>query len=56
MRCRSRIPPRTLDCLAVAAGFFLVACGALPTAGPTASQIISQQAEAKQPPYKNVTQ
>jgi polysaccharide biosynthesis/export protein len=48
---RSRIPPRTLDCLAGAAGFVLAACGALPTAGPTAGQIISQQAEAIQPSY-----
>ncbi|HTW53583.1 MAG TPA: polysaccharide biosynthesis/export family protein [Stellaceae bacterium] len=51
MRCRSRIPPRTLDRLAVAAGFLVAACGTLPTAGPTARQIISQQAETKQPPY-----
>jgi polysaccharide biosynthesis/export protein len=35
----------------MAVGFFLVGCGTLPTAGPTASQIISQQADAKQPPY-----
>lgn len=54
MRCRSRIPRRTLDCLAMAVGFFLAACGALPTAGPTASQIISQQTDAKQPPYNVV--
>lgn len=51
MRCRSRIPPRTLDSLAMAVGFFLVGCGALPTAGPTAGQIVSQQTEAVQPPY-----
>lgn len=51
MRSRSRIPPRTLDCLAMAVGLFLVGCGALPTAGPTARQIASQQADEKQPPY-----
>jgi len=51
MRCRSRIPPRTLDCLAMAAGLFLVGCGALPTAGPTASQILSQKGDDKQPSF-----
>jgi polysaccharide export outer membrane protein len=51
MRCRSRIPPRTLDCLALAVGLFLAGCGALPTAGPTASQIVSQQSDDKQPPF-----
>jgi polysaccharide export outer membrane protein len=51
MRCRSRIPPRTLDYLAMVVGFFLAGCGTLPTAGPTASQIVSQQADTKQPPF-----
>jgi polysaccharide export outer membrane protein len=51
MRCRSRIPPRTLDWLAIAVGFFVAGCGALPTAGPTASQIVSQQSDAKQAPF-----
>lgn len=51
MRCRSRVPPRTLDCLAVAVGLFLVGCGALPTAGPTARQILSQQADEQQQPF-----
>jgi polysaccharide biosynthesis/export protein len=45
----SRIPlRRMLDCLAMAVGFFIAGCGALPTAGPTASQIVSQQTEDKQ--------
>ena len=51
MRCRSRIPPPTLDHLAMVVGLFLAGCSALPTAGPTASQIISQQADDKQPPF-----
>ena len=51
MRCRSRVPPRTLDRLAMVVGLFLAGCSALPTAGPTASQIISQQADDKQAPF-----
>ena len=51
MRCRSRIPPRTLDYLAAVVGFFLAGCSTLPTAGPTASQIVSQQADDKQAPF-----
>jgi len=41
---RSRLPPRTLDGLAVAVGLLVVGCGVLPAAGPTASQVIDQQA------------
>lgn len=51
MRYRSRVPPRTLDCLAVVVGLFLAGCSTLPTAGPTASQIVSQQADDKQPSF-----
>lgn len=51
MRCRSRIPPRTLDCLVLAVGLFAAGCGALPTSGPTAKQIVSQQRDEKQPPF-----
>ena len=51
MRYRSRIPPRTLDCLAMVVGLFLVGCGSLPTAGPTASEIVSQQDDNKQHPF-----
>src|SRR3984957_7541148 len=51
MRCRSRVPPRTLDCLALVVGLFLAGCGALPSDGPTASQVISQQADKKQPRF-----
>jgi polysaccharide export outer membrane protein len=40
----SRIPPRTLGRLATVVGFFVASCSALPTAGPTASQLISQVA------------
>ena len=51
MRYRSRVPPRTLDCLALAVGLFVAGCGALPSAGPTASQVISQQTDEKQPRF-----
>lgn len=51
MRYRSRIPQRTFDCLAAVVGFVLAGCGTLPTAGPTASQIVSQQADEKQPAF-----
>ena len=51
MRYRSRIPPRTRDRLAMVVGLFLASCGSLPTAGPTASEIISQQADDKQHPF-----
>lgn len=47
MRFRSRIPPRTLGGLIIAAGFFVSGCDALPTAGPTASDVISQQTDDK---------
>jgi polysaccharide export outer membrane protein len=40
---RSRIPRRTLDNLVLAVGFFAAGCGVLPTAGPTARQIIRQE-------------
>jgi polysaccharide export outer membrane protein len=42
---------RTLDCLAMAVGLFLAGCGALPTSGPTARQVISPQADEKQPRF-----
>src|SRR5271155_2692558 len=45
MFSRSRIPPRTLDCLAMVVGLALAGCGTLPTAGPTASQILDQEAQ-----------
>ena len=45
MFSRSRIPPRTLDYLAMVVGFAVVGCGTLPTAGPTASQILDQEAQ-----------
>jgi polysaccharide export outer membrane protein len=48
MHSRSRIPPRTLDLLIVVVGVFVAGCNALPTAGPTASQVISQQTDGKQ--------
>jgi len=51
MRFRSRVPPRTLDRLAMVVGLFVAGCGALPTAGPTTSQVISQQADEKQPRF-----
>jgi polysaccharide export outer membrane protein len=51
MFLRSRIPPRAPDYLALVVGLFVAACGALPTAGPTASQIISQQTDEKQPRF-----
>src|SRR5258707_13755726 len=45
----SPIPPtRTLGGLAMVVGLFIGGCGALPTAGPTARQIVSQQADEKQ--------
>src|ERR1700735_833947 len=51
MRCRSRVPPRTLDCLAMAVGLFAAGCGGLPSAGPPATQVISQQTDEKQPRF-----
>jgi polysaccharide biosynthesis/export protein len=48
MRSRSFAPQRTPDCLVLVVGLFVAGCGALPTAGPTASQIISQQTDSKQ--------
>jgi polysaccharide export outer membrane protein len=44
MLLRSRIPLRTLDYLAAVVGLAVAGCGALPTAGPTANQVIDQQA------------
>src|ERR1700720_4016050 len=44
MPCSSRLPPRTLDRLATVVGLIVAGCGALPTAGPTASQLVSQEA------------
>jgi polysaccharide biosynthesis/export protein len=46
MFSRSRLPPRTLDGFVLAAGLFVAGCGGLPTAGPTASQILDQQARS----------
>lgn len=51
MPLRSRLPPRTLDRLAMVVGFLLAGCGALPAAGPTARELISQQADDKQPTF-----
>src|ERR1700722_12171419 len=45
MFSRSRIPPRTLDCLAMVVGLALAGCGTLPTAGPTASQVLDQETQ-----------
>jgi polysaccharide export outer membrane protein len=47
----SRIPPRTPGCLATVVGLFVAGCGALPSVGPTASQIVSQQADDNQPRF-----
>ena len=47
----SRIPPRTLDRLALVVGLFVAACGTLPTAGPTARQLVSQQVDDPQPRF-----
>ena len=51
MRPPSRIPPRTLDRLAMVVGLFVAGCGTLPSAGPTAGQVISQQADENQPRF-----
>src|ERR1700730_17834375 len=40
---RSRILRRALDNLLLAVGFLAAGCGILPTAGPTARQVISQE-------------
>ena len=43
MLCRSRIPPRALERLVLAVGLFVAGCGTLPTAGPTARQVVDQE-------------
>jgi len=49
MFARSRAPlTRMLDCLTLAVGLFVAGCGTLPTSGPTARQVISQQTDDKQ--------
>jgi len=52
MFARSRAPlTRTLDRLVMAVGLFLAGCGTLPTSGPTARQVISQQSDDTQPRF-----
>jgi polysaccharide export outer membrane protein len=51
MHSRSRIPPRTFDYLAMVVGLLVAGCSALPTAGPTASQVLGQQADDQQPQF-----
>src|SRR5258708_13553665 len=47
MRSGSRNPlTRTLDSLILAVGLFAAACSIVPTAGPTAHQVIDQSARA----------
>src|SRR6185312_15009569 len=43
MCSRSRFPPRTLDRLVLVVGLFAAGCGTLPTAGPTARQLVDQE-------------
>ena len=51
MFSRSRIPPRTLDGVAIAVGLLLAGCGALPTAGPTVRQVLDREADATGPRF-----
>jgi polysaccharide export outer membrane protein len=47
MRYGSRVPlTRTLDGLTLAVGLFVAGCGIVPTAGPTAHQVIDQSSRA----------
>jgi polysaccharide biosynthesis/export protein len=43
MYSRSRIPPRTLGELAIVAGLFVAGCGMLPSAGPSAGQVLNRE-------------